>query len=90
MDLRPWTSGIGDWDDESMGAGRWLIVIGLGLVILGLLDVLGSKFGFPRLGRLPGDIIYRGEHSVFYFPITTCIVVSILLKLLSWLFQRLL
>jgi len=73
-----------------MGLGRWLIVIGLGLVLLGALEVLGSKFGLPRLGRLPGDIVYRGENSVFYFPITTCIVVSILLKLLSSLFQRLL
>jgi len=73
-----------------MGVGRWLIVIGLGLVILGLLEILGSKFGLPRLGRLPGDVIYRGEHGVFYFPVVTCIVVSILLKLLSWLFQRLL
>ncbi len=71
-----------------MGVGRWLIVIGLGLVILGLFEVFGSKFGLPRLGRLPGDIVYRGEHGVLYFPITTCIVVSILLKLLSWLFQR--
>jgi hypothetical protein len=73
-----------------MGVGRWLIVIGLGLVILGLLEIFGSKFGLPRLGRLPGDIIYRGEYGVLYFPVVTCIVVSVLLKLLSWLFQRLL
>jgi hypothetical protein len=73
-----------------MGVGRWLIVIGLGLVILGLFEVLGSKFGFPRLGRLPGDIVHRGDNSVFYFPITTCIVLSVLLTLLSWLFRRLL
>jgi hypothetical protein len=40
------------------------------------------------LGRLPGDIYFRGQHGTFYFPITTCIVVTVALSLLFWLFNR--
>jgi hypothetical protein len=41
-----------------------------------------------RLGRLPGDIIYRGEHTTFYFPIVTCLILSLGLSLLFWLFGQ--
>jgi hypothetical protein len=41
-----------------------------------------------RLGKLPGDIIHRGEHTTFYFPIVTCLVLSIGLSLLFWLFSH--
>lgn len=72
-----------------MSFGRWMILIGLGLVAAGLLVMLGAKLGLPRLGRLPGDIVYRGKNGVFYFPITTCILASILLTLLMTIYQRL-
>ena len=67
--------------------GRALIAIGIALVILGLIVTFGEKLPV-RLGRLPGDIVIRGRHSVFYLPIVTSIVVSVLLSLLMWLFSR--
>ncbi len=65
------------------------ILIGLGgvLVIVGLLVVLGGKLHIP-LGRLPGDIVYRGKSGSFYFPVVTCIVLSILLSFVLWLIGR--
>lgn len=62
---------------------RLLIVAGLVLVAIGLL----VKLGIP-LGRLPGDIIIRRESSTFYFPIVTCIVLSVALSLLAALLRR--
>jgi hypothetical protein len=67
--------------------GRALIAIGIVLVVLGLIVTFGEKLPI-RLGRLPGDIVIRGKNSVFYFPIVTSIVVSVLLSLLMWLFNR--
>ena len=71
-----------------MAAGKWLVMIGLGLVAAGLLAMLGSKLGLPRLGKLPGDIVYKGENTTFYFPVVTCVVLSILLTIVLSLFQR--
>jgi hypothetical protein len=62
---------------------RLLIVAGLVLVAVGLL----VKFGVP-LGRLPGDIIIRRGSSTFYFPIVTCILASVVLSVIGWLFRR--
>ncbi len=66
-----------------MGIGRTLILVGIVLVILGLLSTLGV-----RIGRLPGDIEIRGKNSVFYFPLMTCIVLSVVLSLIMWFFRR--
>jgi ribose/xylose/arabinose/galactoside ABC-type transport system permease subunit len=72
-----------------MGIGRTLIVLGTALVVLGLLFTLGDKLPIPiRLGRLPGDIEIRGKNSVFYFPVVTCILLSVVLSLVMWLFGR--
>ena len=71
-----------------MSLGRILIVVGLGIVALGLLVMLGAKLGLPRPGRLPGDIVWRGKNSTFYFPVVTCIVISILLTLVFSLLNR--
>jgi len=62
---------------------RFFIVAGLVLLGIGLL----MQLGLP-IGRLPGDITIRREHSTFYFPIVTCIVLSVVLSLLSMLFRR--
>jgi Protein of unknown function (DUF2905) len=70
-----------------MGLGRTLIAIGAMLVVLGLLITLGQRLPF-RIGRLPGDIVIRGKNSVFYFPLATSIVVSIVLSVVLWLFGR--
>lgn len=64
---------------------RALIIIGLGLVAAGVLWPWLSKLG---LGRLPGDIRVESESGGFYFPIVTCLVISIVLSLLLWLFRR--
>jgi len=70
-----------------MGIGRTLIVLGVTLVVVGLLFTLGDKLPI-RLGRLPGDIEIRGKNSVFYFPVVTCILLSVVLSLVMWLFGR--
>jgi hypothetical protein len=70
-----------------MGIGRTLIVLGAALVVVGLLFTLGDKLPI-RLGRLPGDIEIRGKNSVFYFPVVTCILLSVILSLVMWLFGR--
>ncbi len=67
--------------------GRTLLLFGGLLVLLGALFYFGGKLPF-RLGRLPGDIIRRGEHTTFYFPIVTCLVLSAALSLLFWLFSH--
>ncbi len=66
--------------------GKLLILFGVVLVVLGGLLLLSGKI--PFLGRLPGDIVIRREHWSFYFPLTTSIVISILLTLLFSLFGR--
>ena len=67
--------------------GRALIVVGLVLVLAGLLVMLGERLPL-RLGRLPGDIAIKGKNSTFYFPLVTCLLVSALFSLLSWLWNR--
>ena len=52
-----------------------------------LFTFAGGKLPF-RLGRLPGDIVHRGEHTTFYFPIVTCLILSAALSLLFWLFSH--
>ena len=73
--------------DGNSGFG-WILVIG-GLVIagLGLIWVLAPNL--PRLGRLPGDIVIVRENSRFYFPIVTCIAISVLFSFVMWLFRNL-
>jgi len=67
--------------------GRTLFFLGALLVLIGAILYFGAKLPF-RLGRLPGDIIHRGEHTTFYFPIVTCLLLSIGLSLLLWLFSH--
>jgi hypothetical protein len=64
---------------------RTLIVVGAAVLLVGLLWPWLSKLG---LGRLPGDIRVETENGVFYFPITTCIVISIVLSLILWFLRR--
>ncbi|XOQ51975.1 MAG: DUF2905 domain-containing protein [Succiniclasticum sp.] len=65
--------------------GRFLIITGIILVVLGLILELGPS-SFP-LGHLPGDIHIVGKHGSFYFPIVTCIVLSVVLSLILHFFQ---
>ncbi len=64
-----------------------LIALGLLMAALGALISLGEKLPI-RLGRLPGDIVVRGKHSVFYFPLVTCLLISVVLSLVLWLLNR--
>jgi Protein of unknown function (DUF2905) len=67
--------------------GKLLLVVGGVIILVGAALVLAGRFNLP-LGRLPGDIVYRGKNSVFYFPIVTCIVISVVLSLIFWLLGR--
>ncbi len=67
--------------------GRMLMFIGGLLLVLGLVLVLAGKVNLP-IGRLPGDIIYRGKHTTFYFPLATSIVLSIILSLVLYFVNR--
>jgi hypothetical protein len=66
--------------------GKWLIVFGVILVILGAAFILAGKV--PWLGRLPGDIYIQRRNVTFYFPLTTSILLSVVLSLLLSLFFR--
>jgi hypothetical protein len=70
-----------------MGLGRFLITIGVLLVVAGLVVTFGGRLPI-RLGRLPGDIAIHGKNSSFYFPLTTCILLSVLLSLVMWILRR--
>ncbi len=64
---------------------RFLLTVGVLLVLLGLLWPWIGKLG---LGRLPGDIVIERENFRFYFPLTTCIIISVIITVLLWLFRR--
>jgi Protein of unknown function (DUF2905) len=70
-----------------MPIGRTLIYLGAALIVIGVILTLGDKLPL-RFGRLPGDIEIRGKNSVFYFPVVTCIIVSVVLSLVMALFGR--
>jgi hypothetical protein len=67
--------------------GKLLLVFGGAIVVAGAVLLLAGRFNLP-LGHLPGDIVYRGKNTVFYFPVVTCIVISVVLSLIFWLFGR--
>jgi hypothetical protein len=67
--------------------GRTLIILGAVLIVVGLLFTLGERLPI-KLGRLPGDIVVRGKSSVFYFPIVTSLLISLILTAIMWLFSR--
>ena len=67
--------------------GKVLLWLGAGIVGLGLVLILAGKIHLP-LGRLPGDIIYRGKNTTFYFPLATSILLSVLLSAVLYLVGR--
>lgn len=67
--------------------GKLLLFLGGILVVVGVVLLLAGRFHLP-IGRLPGDIVYRGKNTVFYFPLATSILLSIILSLVIWLFSR--
>lgn len=65
--------------------GRLLVIFGVILVVLGLIVMLGPRFSFGGLGKLPGDIAYKGKNVQLYFPVVTCLLVSVVLTAVFWL-----
>jgi hypothetical protein len=66
--------------------GKLLFVLGIAMVIVGA--ILWKTGGLGGLGQLPGDIFVRKGNSTFYFPLVTCVIISIVLSLLSWFFRK--
>jgi len=66
--------------------GRILIIFGIVLVLVGL--ILSSGIKIPYLGKLPGDICIKRPNFTFYFPLTTCILLSAILSLIFWILGR--
>jgi hypothetical protein len=69
--------------DALRETGKLLMVLGIVLAGVGALLALSGRLPF-RLGRLPGDIVYQGRNGSFYFPMVTCILLSVVLSLLLW------
>jgi hypothetical protein len=67
--------------------GKMLVVLGVVIAAAGLVFMLLGRTNLP-LGRLPGDILYRGKHTTFYFPLATSIVLSVVLSLVLYLIGR--
>lgn len=70
------------------GFGKILLIVGLILAGLGLLFMLDAKGPFPWIGRLPGDLYFKGERFSFYFPLATGLLISIVLTLILWFVNR--
>jgi hypothetical protein len=69
-----------------MGLGRTLILLGIFLLIAGVVITLAGRF--TSLGRLPGDLVVKRNNWTFYFPIATSLLLSVVLTLVLWLFNR--
>jgi hypothetical protein len=67
--------------------GKLIVGLGLALLVIGAVLILAGRVGVP-LGRLPGDFVYRGKHEVVYFPLVTCIVISVVLTLVIYVISR--
>jgi hypothetical protein len=67
--------------------GKLMVIAGAVLLVLGLAIMLLGKTSLP-LGRLPGDIVYKGKNTVFYFPLATSIVLSLVLSVVLYLVSR--
>ncbi|MBI4465082.1 MAG: DUF2905 domain-containing protein [Acidobacteria bacterium] len=70
------------------GLGRFFITLGVIFVAVGIALLFSDRLSFLRIGRLPGDIIYRRGNFTFYFPVVTSILLSLFLTLLFWFFGR--
>jgi len=66
--------------------GKLLIVTGLLIALVGVAISFGPKI--PFLGKLPGDLIIKRENFSFYFPLTSCLLISLLLSIIFWIFKK--
>jgi len=65
--------------------GKGVVIAGVALIVIGMLLMAGARLGFLHFGRLPGDIAYKGKNVSFYFPIVTCLVLSVIVTFVMWL-----
>ena len=68
--------------------GKMLVLLGGAVVVVGLALILLGRTNLP-MGRLPGDIVYRGKNTIFYFPLATSIVISVVLSVLMYFIGKL-
>ena len=68
--------------------GRLLVITGIVLVVMGGIVMLLGRTGLP-LGRLPGDVVYRGKNTIFYFPLASSILISVVLSIIVFVIGRL-
>jgi hypothetical protein len=68
--------------------GRLLLILGAALIVIGGIIMLAGRAGLP-LGRLPGDILYRGKNTTFYFPLASSILISIVLSIVLYVINHL-
>ncbi len=67
--------------------GRMLVMVGVALVVIGGIIMLLGRTGLP-FGRLPGDVLYRGKNTTFYFPLASSILISVVLSIVLFLIGR--
>ena len=67
--------------------GRIIMILGITLIVVGGIVMLLNRTGLP-LGRLPGDIVYKGKNTTFYFPLATCILLSVVVSAVMYLIGR--
>lgn len=68
------------------GIGRVLLMVGIAIAGIGLVLIFAGKI--PWIGRLPGDFFWRGKNVSFYFPLTTSIIISLILTFILWFVNR--
>jgi len=68
------------------GLGKSLIILGIIIIAIGIFITFAGKI--PWLGRLPGDIHIKRDNFTFYFPLATCIILSVFISLIYWLFKK--
>jgi hypothetical protein len=68
------------------GLGKMLILLGAVIILVGLGLLFANKI--PYIGRLPGDIYVKRDNFTFYFPLGTCILISVVLSIIFWLFRK--
>ncbi len=71
-------------DGTPFQLGKFLVVAGMALVAVGLVVMASAKYSFFGLGKLPGDIAYKGKNVSIYFPFVTCLALSAILTLIFW------
>ena len=67
--------------------GRIIMILGISLIVVGGIVMLLNRTGLP-LGRLPGDFVYKGKNTTFYFPLATCILLSVVVSAVMYLIGR--